>query len=59
MAQSDFWQYESSKPMSKRGKKAMRKDIVEGAIPWVVALGVLYFFIKSSKPSEDNRTANE
>ena len=59
MAQSDFWQYEEPKPMSKRGKKAMRKDIVQGAIPWVVALGVLYFFIKNSKPAEDSRTANE
>lgn len=59
MARLDVWEYKEPKPMSKRGKKAMRQDIIEGAIPWVITLGVLYFFIRKTKPAEDSRTANE
>jgi hypothetical protein len=41
------------KKMSARGKKAMKNDILETAIPFAIAGTLLYFIVRKTTPAVD------
>lgn len=52
-------EHRPTKKMSARGKKAMKNDILQTAIPFAIAGTLIYFFVKKSKPAIDPGTLVE